>query len=110
MTVAGDLTSRILLQQESRTSDGAGGYTTRWTTVASPWARVVQTGGGEQLEGGQEPSRRAFEVTLRRRSDLTSALRVCWGAVVMSVVSVKQDDEDREFSVLSCVEDPGAAR
>lgn len=104
------LESRVLLQKESRTSDGAGGYTARWTTVASPFANVVQAGGGERLEGGQDPSRRTFSVTLRRRTDLSGALRVCWGSVVMGVVSVKQDDEDRDYSVLSCVEEPGAAR
>jgi head-tail adaptor len=71
---------------------------------------MVQTGGGEQLEGGQDPSRRTFEVTIRRRTGLSSALRVCWGAVVMSVTNVRQDDTDREFAVLECVEEPGASR
>lgn len=106
----GELTSRLLLQQASRTPDGAGGDTMVWTTVATPWGKVVQTGGGEQLEGGQDPSRREFEITIRRRTGLTSALRVCWGAMVMSVTSVRQDDTDREFSVLECTEDPGADR
>lgn len=106
----GALTSRVLLQSEARTADGAGGHTSAWTTVATPWARVVQTGGGEQLEGGQDPSRRTFDVTIRRRSSLGGHLRVCWGAIVMSVTAVRQDDEDREYALLECVEEPGAAR
>ena len=110
MTAIGELTSRILLQQATRTPDNAGGETTHWTTFASPWAKVVQTGGGEQLEGGQDPSRRTFDVTTRRRAGLTAALRLCWGSIVMTVTSVRQDDTDREFCVLECLEEPGASR
>lgn len=110
MVAIGQLRSCLLLQQESPASDGAGGYTSSWVTVATPWGLVVQTGGGEQLEGGQDPSRRTFDITIRRRAGLSSALRVCWGSIVLEITAVKQDDDDRDFAVLSCVEQPGASR
>lgn len=109
-TQPGALSSQLLLQQESRTADGSGGHTILWTTVAAPWGRVTQTGGGEQLEGGQDPSRRTFEVRIRRRTGLGAHLRLCWGSVVMAITAVRVDDEDREFAVLDCVELPGATR
>lgn len=109
-TQPGALTSQLLLQKETRTPDGAGGHVVTWTTEAAPWGRVTQTGGGEQLEGGQDPSRRTFDIRIRRRSGLGAHLRVCWGNTVMAIVSVRVDDEDREFAILECVEQPGATR
>jgi head-tail adaptor len=100
--------SQVTIQQQSATPDGAGGFTSQWTTFATVYALVAVTGGGEQLEGGQDPPRRLFDVTILTVDGLTSAMRVCWGSVVMAITLIKAAN-NRPFLVLACVEQPGVA-
>jgi head-tail adaptor len=56
---------RLTLEDEQRVSDGAGGYTKTWVTVASVWAELRPGGGGEGIEVGRFAGRLSHTVTPR---------------------------------------------
>lgn len=108
---AGDLRTRLVIQEETRTSDGSGGFTKAWQSIdsGSVWAKVKLLSGGDTNEAEQTTSRRRYEVTIRRRSDVTAAMRLVRnGSQLLAITSVGDDDEEIAATVLFCEEVPGS--
>jgi SPP1 family predicted phage head-tail adaptor len=104
---AGALRHQIALQAKTRTSDGQGGHTFAWATIATVWARVVPSQlSGDSAEADQTVSRRAYEITIRRRAGVTSALRVLRGSQVLEITAVLPSDDTPDALTLECREVP----
>lgn len=104
---AGLLRSRVTLQSKTEVSDGQGGTTKTWATVATVWARVIATDmSGERTEAQSTVSRRLYTVTIRTRPAVTSAMRVGKGAQTLEILAVIDDDQDRDTITLECREVP----
>lgn len=72
---AGALRHRVVLQQPVRVSDGGGGATETWQTVADLWAAVMPVTGEERLSADALTGRVTHEVWIRYRTGVTAAMR-----------------------------------
>jgi SPP1 family predicted phage head-tail adaptor len=74
----GDLTERVAIEQRVRTPDTGGGAAQSWTPVATVWAKVAARPRGEDEESEGRRALTVFELTIRRRTDVTAAMRAVW--------------------------------
>ncbi|HEX6050026.1 MAG TPA: phage head closure protein [Gemmatimonadaceae bacterium] len=105
---AGQLRTPLTVQQKVETPDGQGGSTFAWDTVATPvWAKWVPAAAtGDTNEADQTVSRRQYTATIRRRSDITAAMRVNTSGVTYDITAVLPSDDYPDALVLQCREVP----
>jgi SPP1 family predicted phage head-tail adaptor len=84
----GDLDQRLTLESPSRAPDGGGGAIVTWQTVSDVWASVHPTSGDERLEADQVAGSITHTVIIRRRPDVTPAMRFRSGSRVLDIVAV----------------------
>ncbi|HUU24382.1 MAG TPA: phage head closure protein [Methyloceanibacter sp.] len=101
---AGDLRHRLVLEEAERVSDGAGGFTEDWVTVATVWAAIQPGGGGESVDSGRLAGRVTHGVTLRYRTGVTPAMRFRQGTRVFHILAVIDEDERKRRLRCLCEE------
>ena len=74
----GGMTERVAIEQRVRSADTGGGAAQSWTLVATVWAKVSARPRGEDVESDGRRSLTVFELTIRRRTDVTAAMRGVW--------------------------------
>ena len=104
MTGPGDLRHLLVLEEPQRVSDGAGGFIESWVTVASVWAAIRTSGGGEAVEAGRLAGRVTHGVTLRYRAGVTPAMRFRQGVRVFHILAVIDEDERKRMLRCLCEE------
>lgn len=75
----GDLNRRITLQEEIKVADGAGGFTSSWQNVADNpeiYASIIPLTSGEILHYSKLSHKVNYQITIRYRDDITSAMRI----------------------------------
>lgn len=98
------LTERVVILQPVLIPDGGGGNATAWNNFASLWAEVVLPGGGEARLAAQMDSRTRCRVTIRRRLDVTGAMRISHRGKIYEILAVLPDHKDRRATALICEE------
>jgi SPP1 family predicted phage head-tail adaptor len=81
----GTLDQRVVIQSETRTADDYGGAATTWGTFATVWAGVRPTSGRERAEMGLVEAPALYRFTLRRRDDITEAMRLSWNGQTWNI-------------------------
>lgn len=104
MPLIGRMRDRVSIQSETRTSDGRGGYTKTWTTLATVWAQISPLRAAEQVEAGALQGVTVFRATIRYRDDVTTPMRVLWGSRVFNIRGITNTDERKRFTELLCEE------
>jgi SPP1 family predicted phage head-tail adaptor len=84
----GALREVLTLESPSRIADGGGGASITWETVTELWAAVRPIDGEERLRADQLAGRITHEVWIRRRSNVTPAMRFRSGARILDIVAV----------------------
>lgn len=103
MPGAGELTELVDIEQETRASNGQGGYTTSWAKLSDEWTKIVGLSGDEALLAGVQRSVQQWRVIMRRRDDVKPKHRLVWGAVVLDIKAVMPYPQDpRAFILLMC--------
>lgn len=74
----GGLSERIAIEQRVRMGDTGGGATVSWSALATVWAKVTARPRGEDAESEGRRALTVFELTIRRRTDVTAAMRAVW--------------------------------
>jgi SPP1 family predicted phage head-tail adaptor len=97
----GDLRTRLTLEAPSRTSDGGGGASVTWGTVATVWASVRPTGGGEGYALDRVAGRVTHEIVLRYRAGVTPEMRLRDGTRVFEIRAAFGPDQRRRW--LKCL-------
>ncbi len=100
---AGDLYDRITIQTNTPTRDTFGAPIDHWSTLATVWAQVVATAGGEQIAQAAGVVTTIYKITLRYRDDITSAMRVLYGDRILEIRAILSGDEVSSM-ILNCVE------
>lgn len=114
---ASDLRHRVALQRPSDASDGQGGASRSWTTVATVWAQVTPGAGGERViaQGVREQS--PYDVRIRYRADVTAAWRILWSttdpygnaiSVVLDVQNATTENQEYVWTDLHCMAGEGS--
>lgn len=96
----GELRKRVTFQSETSSSDNAGGYTLGWTTVATVWAAIEPLNGREVFTAQHLEGHVTHRVIIRYRSDITSDMRMVYGARVFNVRAVINQDERNCWTTL----------
>lgn len=90
----GRLRDRVKLQAPSgRTSDGGGGYTTRFRNVVGgdDWAAIEPLSTTEQLRAMQAQANVTHRLTVKYRTGVTAAMRWLAGERVLKIVGPPTD-------------------
>lgn len=91
---------RIIFQEEVRTPDAAGGYSSAWQDIESNptvWAQIAPVSGTDVLRFGQLQQIVTHRITIRYRSDITPDLRIVKGNRIFQLRAVLDPAESREM-------------
>ena len=105
----GDLRERVVIQQNTTTTDTQGGRASAWGTLATVWAAVVPMRASEALVLREAMgSQGAYDVTMRYRTDVTPKMRLSWtpynGSAKTLEIHGVQPSPDASMLMLSCAE------
>lgn len=98
---AGTLSTRVVIQTRTG-QDAAGQPTTTWTTFDTVFANVRHPSGAEAMRADKDISINQVRVRIRRRTDITPAMRVSHGGVIYQIKAVLPDTQRLEFTDLVC--------
>lgn len=96
---AGDLSDRVKIERVTMSSDGAGGFTRSWATLATVWASVLPTGGKETLTDVALQGVQGYRVTVRHGLGIQPEDRLTWGSTVMNIRSAADPDGRKTWTV-----------
>lgn len=105
MVRAGKLRERVTIQQRTLTSDGMGGESESWSTLATVWASVTpRTGNREALvvAENQIQSRSVYDLHIRYRADVAVTMRVVWRGNTLEIENVVDTDQRTRQLMLTC--------
>ena len=100
----GALRQRLTLEELQRTSDEGGGFSEVWVTVATVFAVLRPTGGGERVESGRLAGTVTHEAVLRYRPGVEPAMRFRQGARIFQILAVIDVEERRRWLKCLCEE------
>lgn len=82
---AGKLRHQITIEREQSVSDGAGGSTITWSTVATPRAFIKPMSGGERLQAMRLEATVTHRIFIRYRSNLLTSDRINYNGRLMQI-------------------------
>lgn len=86
---AGKLRHRLILQQDSGTTQDASGQTTsNWTEVLTVWADIQPTGGVERFRGNQMQADTTHLISIRYLDAVTTQMRGVFKGRTLEFVNV----------------------
>ncbi|MGH6719749.1 MAG: phage head closure protein [Alphaproteobacteria bacterium] len=95
---------RARLEREEPVPDGGGGYAPGWTTVATIWIAILPIAGREVTAGGGLGGATRHRVLIRRRLDVTPAMRLVIGARTFNIRAVLDREPASPWLELACEE------
>jgi len=103
----GKLNRRVKIQEETRTTDGAGGFTRTWATIATVWGKLTPMSGREALDAAQQTNMQKFALKIRYRTGVSTAKRVLISDDVYNIRNSFNIDQKRRY--LDAVVEKGVA-
>lgn len=100
---AGQLSSRITLEQRNAGLDAHGQASETWATVATVWAQPMPKTGREFFAGGQLQAELGFAWRIRHRTDVLPAWRVVDAAGTNYDIAAIVPAANREWLDLMCI-------
>ena len=101
----GWLRHRVTVESGASASDGAGGETVLWDTLATLWARIEPARADETIVAGHLSGVVTHLVTFRFRADLAGGMRIAFRGRTFRVLAVHDPDESRRYVVAKCTEE-----
>lgn len=104
------LNRKLILENEERVADGAGGWTTVWKALGDVWASIESRYGREVEDGGRQVSRVTHRITVRGAafgapSRPRSDQRFREGARIYTIRGVSEADLRGRYLVCWAVEE-----
>jgi SPP1 family predicted phage head-tail adaptor len=100
----GDLDRRVTIEQAALSPDGAGGGVVTWSELATVWGRLQPVAGREHWQAMQLQGAASQRVTIRRRTDVTAAMRARIDNRVFNIRAVLNGGAREPYSELFCEE------
>ena len=101
----GWLRHRITVESAAGASDGAGGETVTWDTLATLWAHIAPAPAGERIVAGHLSGVVTHTVTLRWRDDIAGGMRIAYRGRLFRVLAVQDADETRRYLIAKTEEE-----
>ncbi len=98
---AGKFDRRITLEACHNRTTAAGAVEQVWNTVASAWAELVSSSGGESFGDDQVTAVARAVWKIRYRPNITTAMRVVARGQAYEINDVSEPDRNRDI-VLNC--------
>ena len=99
---SGTLNSRIKIQQLTEGQDEIGQPIMVWADLATVWASILNASGREAIKADRDVSVVQASIRIRKRADITSAMRVVHGVTTYEIKAVLQDEQRRDHVDLVC--------
>lgn len=93
------------LQQASRTSDGMGGHTESWTTVAIVFAGIEPVAAKSAFGADQRLETVTHRITIRARDDVRSGMRFVKSGRIFEILTIHDPDETGRYLVCATREE-----
>jgi hypothetical protein len=110
MVLSGKMRNYVAIQSTTRTSDGQGGWTSVWATIASEWMSAKPLTMSRALDQGGIKYKSAVEFEGRFRDDtptdlykLTGEHRIVWNGENYTIHSVVSDEKQLFVKILAYV-------
>lgn len=100
----GDLNKRVEIQAQTKVSDGMGGWTVSYSTLATVWAAIWDATASEVNAANQTSLVITHRIRIRYRSAFKSAWRLKFGNRYFAIVSVVNKNEKNEYLDIMCKE------
>ena len=101
----GDLNKRIEIQAQTKVSDGMGGFTVTWQSVAaSVPAAIWPVSAKEQLQAMGQTMTITHRVRIRYRSILRASWRIAWAGRYFNIISIVDVNMAHRWMDLLCRE------
>ena len=100
----GNMDKRITFQSRADGQAADGEPADHWNDYVTVWASVKPVKGRNYYAMGQEQSEATHTILIRRRSDITAAMRIALGSRVFDIIPPVATDERTPFLVLSVTE------
>ncbi|MES1979552.1 MAG: phage head closure protein [Pseudomonadota bacterium] len=97
-----DLKSLVIVQALQAGQDAIGQPTTTWATFKTLRANIRYLNGVETIKADAQTSVVKASIRIRRRTDITAAMRVVFGTTTFEIKAVLPDEQDRERLDLAC--------
>lgn len=98
----GKLKDKVVIKYHVADQDDIGQPTQTEAVLCTVWADVRFPGGLETVLAGAQTSVTRASVRIRRRTDVTTAMWVMFGAQKLQITAVLPDTETRERLDLAC--------
>lgn len=100
---AGSLNSRITIKKAGPNQDEIGQpIASEEIDVATVWASILHKSGSESIKADKDVSTVQASIRIRRRTDITAAMRVHHGSTVYEIKAVLPDEQNRDHVDLVC--------
>lgn len=96
--------TRATLERETPVADGGGGYAPGWTPIATIWIAIEPLAGHELAMAGGQGGATLHRVRIRRRSGVTTAMRLVGGNRVLNIRAVLDREPNAPWLELVCEE------
>ena len=100
----GALNARLVLEQPVETPDGQGGVERSFAALASLWACIEPVVARANEAAGTLPVTVTHRIWLRRRGDLSGAMRFRKGARLFVIRAFRDPDETARYTLCDCEE------
>jgi SPP1 family predicted phage head-tail adaptor len=101
----GQMTARLDLEAPAETSDGQGGATVAFASVASLWARIEPVSEIREEQAGGDIFTLTHRIWLRFRRDIQSGMRLRKGERIFTIGAWRDPDERGNYLVCLCEEE-----
>jgi SPP1 family predicted phage head-tail adaptor len=98
----GALNRKVTIQHLVDGQDEIGQPVTTWATLATVYADIRHLSGLESIKADAQTATVKASIRIRRRSDVTAAMRVAHGATTYEINAVLPDEQRRDHLDLSC--------
>ena len=103
----GRLDRRIVIQELTSTADEYNQPIPTWATLATVWASVKDTSGGEGYQADQLTATRNTVFTIRFRSDVRETMRILYNYRYYNIRAIKYPDRSRSMELTAeLLDDP----
>ena len=103
-TSIGRLRYKVDLQKATDTSDGGGGRSQAYNTIAQIFADIRPQSGAEQYRQGKVQDRTTHNIFIRHRADISTAYRIKFENRLFNIRQIINIDERDRFYKLVCNE------
>jgi len=86
----------IIIQSRTQVSDGQGGYTSTWATLATEWAQVTEVSYDRMMVDSGVKFTKVCQFDMRERGDtytMGGEYRIYWNSQYFTVYSVVTNDD-----------------